>query len=138
MRPDLTLEEQRDWEEREMEKPVNFSDMHIDPAPFQLVEKSNLLKVHSLFSMLGVNLAYVTTIGRLIGVVGLHELRQAIENTNSNKKVEEEAPANKPADVEEGGDADKDKNGEIEKGGLNSGDELTDTETEAMVMTADR
>ena len=24
MRPDLTLEEQRDWEEREMEKPVNF------------------------------------------------------------------------------------------------------------------
>jgi chloride channel 2 len=87
MRADLTLEEQREWEEREMELPVNFSDLHIDPAPFQLVEKSNLLKVHSLFSMLGVNLAYVTAIGRLIGVVGLRELRQAIENTNGNKKV---------------------------------------------------
>jgi len=140
MRPDLTLDEQREWEEREMEKPVNFSDMHIDPAPFQLVEKSNLLKVHSLFSMLGVNLAYVTTIGRLIGVVGLHELRQAIESTNSNKKVEEEAPANKPADVEEGGDVDKEKNGEIVKGDgdLNSADELTDTETEAILVTTGR
>ena len=28
-------------------------------------------------------------------------------------KVEEEAPANKPADVEEGGDVDKEKNGEV-------------------------
>ena len=28
-----------------MEKPVNFAEIHIDPAPFQLVEKSNLLKV---------------------------------------------------------------------------------------------
>ena len=29
----------------EMEKPVNFAEIRIDPAPFQLVEKSNLLKV---------------------------------------------------------------------------------------------
>ena len=28
-----------------MEKPVNFAEIRIDPAPFQLVEKSNLLKV---------------------------------------------------------------------------------------------
>ena len=63
----MSLEEQREWEKQEMEKMVNFKDVHIDPAPFQLVEKSSLLKVHSLFSMLGVNHAYVTTIGRLIG-----------------------------------------------------------------------
>ena len=63
----------------------NFTDIHIDPAPFQLVEKSSLLKVHSLFSMLGVNHAYVTTIGRLIGVVGLKELRKAIEDANSGQ-----------------------------------------------------
>ena len=80
---DMTLEEQREWEKQEMQKPVNFTDLHIDPAPFQLVEKSSLLKVHSLFSMLGVNHAYVTTIGRLIGVVGLKELRKAIEDANS-------------------------------------------------------
>ena len=85
MRSDLSLDEQREWEKQEMEKPVDFSELHIDPAPSQLVEKSSLLKVatpyfphclyfkfaslllqvHSLFSMLGVNHAYVTTIGRL-------------------------------------------------------------------------
>ena len=36
-----------------MEKPVDFGQLKIDPAPFQLPEKSSLLKVHSLFSMLG-------------------------------------------------------------------------------------
>merc|ERR1712183_608340 len=86
-RPEMTLEEQRDWERQEMEKSVNFTEVHIDPAPFQLVEKSSLLKVHSLFSMLGVNHAYVTTIGRLIGVVGLKELRKAIEDANSGHVV---------------------------------------------------
>merc|ERR1719410_654331 len=85
LRPEMTLEEQREWERQEMDKVVNFTDIHIDPAPFQLVEKSSLLKVHSLFSMLGVNHAYVTTIGRLIGVVGLKELRKAIEDANSGQ-----------------------------------------------------
>ena len=45
MRSDLNLDEQREWEKQEMEKPVDFSELHIDPAPFQLVEKSSLLKV---------------------------------------------------------------------------------------------
>ena len=36
-----------------------------------------------MFSMLGVNLAYVKAIGKLIGVVGLKELRSGIENANS-------------------------------------------------------
>jgi chloride channel 2 len=92
MRNDLSLEEQREWEKQEMEKPVDFSELHIDPAPFQLVEKSSLLKVHSLFSMLGVNHAYVTTIGRLIGVVGLKELRKAIEDANSGQAAEQPRP----------------------------------------------
>ncbi|GFV35427.1 chloride channel protein [Trichonephila clavipes] len=39
--------------------------------------------VHSLFSMLGLNYAYVTAIGRLVGVVALKELRKAIENISS-------------------------------------------------------
>merc|ERR1719334_1012303 len=91
-RADLSLEEQRAWEQHEMEKPVNFGELHIDPAPFQLPEKSNLLKVHSLFSMLGVNLAYVTAIGRLIGVVGLKELRKAIEDANSGQAAETPIP----------------------------------------------
>lgn len=80
---EMTQEEQRRWEEEELNKEVDFSKCHIDPAPFQLVERTSLLKVHSLFSMLGLNHAYVTAIGRLIGVVALKELRKAIEETNS-------------------------------------------------------
>ena len=84
---DMTLEEEKEWVEEEMSKNVDFDAIHIDPAPFQLVEKTSLLKVHSLFSMVGVNHAYVTAIGKLIGVVGLKELRSGIENANTAKTV---------------------------------------------------
>lgn len=79
----MSAEDQRIWEEEQMQQPVDFSACHIDPAPFQLVERTSLLKVHSLFSMVGVNIAYVTAIGKLVGVVGLKELRKAIEDANS-------------------------------------------------------
>ncbi|XP_037076160.1 uncharacterized protein LOC119097211 [Pollicipes pollicipes] len=79
---DMSYEDQKLWEEEELDKEVNFDDCKIDPAPFQLVERTSLLKVHSLFSMLGLNHAYVTAIGRLIGVVALKELRHAIQRAN--------------------------------------------------------
>lgn len=71
----MAPDEQKQWEESEMMKPVDFSSLHVDPAPFQLVERTSLLKVHSMFSLLGVNHAYVTTIGKLIGIVSLKEVR---------------------------------------------------------------
>ncbi|XP_050685568.1 chloride channel protein 2 isoform X2 [Leptidea sinapis] len=104
---DMSPEDQKAWEQLEMAKEIDFDKMlqiarrrdmhpddfdddddtlyicHIDPAPFQLVERTSLLKVHSLFSTLGVSRAYVTAIGRLIGVVALKELRKAIEDVNS-------------------------------------------------------
>ncbi|CAK9798858.1 Chloride channel protein 2 [Anthophora plagiata] len=80
---DMSAEDQKRWEETEMALEVDFSRCHIDPAPFQLVERTSLLKVHSLFSMVGVNHAYVTAIGRLVGVVALKELRKAIEDANA-------------------------------------------------------
>ncbi|XP_059047249.1 chloride channel protein 2 [Achroia grisella] len=104
---DMSPEDQKAWEQLEMAKDIDFDRMlqiarkrdmhpedtefedenlymcHIDPAPFQLVERTSLLKVHSLFSTLGVSRAYVTAIGRLIGVVSLKELRKAIEDVNS-------------------------------------------------------
>ncbi|XP_065560184.1 chloride channel protein 2-like isoform X2 [Artemia franciscana] len=80
---DMSLEEQSLWEEAEMEKSCDLAQCHIDPAPFQLVERTSLMKVHALFSMMGVNYAYVTAVGRLIGVVALPDLRKAIENVNS-------------------------------------------------------
>ncbi|EEB12858.1 Chloride channel protein ClC-Ka, putative [Pediculus humanus corporis] len=96
---DMSPEDQKQWEEEEMSVPVNFESSHIDPAPFQLVERTSLLKVHSLFSMVGVNHAYVTAIGRLIGVVGLKELRKAIEDANSGNFT-----SNQPANKGGGGD----------------------------------
>ena len=75
----MTVEEQRRWEEAELDKKVDFSRLHVDPAPFQLVEFTTLIKVHSLFSMLGLKLAYVTNVGKLIGVVSLKEVREIQE-----------------------------------------------------------
>jgi chloride channel 2 len=77
---DMSPEDQREWEEVEMEQRVNFEKCHIDPAPFQLVERTSLLKVHSIFSLVGVNHAYVTAIGRLVGIVGLKEVSTFFSN----------------------------------------------------------
>ncbi|UYV82084.1 CLCN2 [Cordylochernes scorpioides] len=46
----------------------------------RLVEGTTLVKVHALFSMLGLNHAYVTAIGRLVGVVALKEVSSALPN----------------------------------------------------------
>lgn len=54
---DMSAEDQKVWEMEEMAKPIDLeaSHIHIDPSPFQLVERTSLLKVHSLFSMIGIN-----------------------------------------------------------------------------------
>ena len=80
---DLSPEEQEVWEERQLKKIVDFNGCIIDPAPFQLVAHTSLHKVHSLFSLLSLKQAYVTNIGRLVGVVGLVELRKIIEGTSA-------------------------------------------------------
>lgn len=71
---DMSPEEKEAWEEKEMLKKVDFKKCLVDPAPFQLVERTSLLKVHSIFSLLGVHHAYVTTLGKLVGVVSLTEV----------------------------------------------------------------
>jgi chloride channel 2 len=58
---------------------IDFKKSYIDPAPFQLVERTSLYKIHSLFSILCLSHAYVTSIGRIVGVVTLKDLREAIE-----------------------------------------------------------
>uniref|UniRef100_A0A665V0L0 4Fe-4S ferredoxin-type domain-containing protein n=1 Tax=Echeneis naucrates TaxID=173247 RepID=A0A665V0L0_ECHNA len=64
-----------EWEEKQLDEQVNFNNCKIDPAPFQLVERTSLHKTHTIFSLLGLDHAYVTSIGRLIGVVSLKEVR---------------------------------------------------------------
>ncbi|KXJ80430.1 hypothetical protein RP20_CCG025170 [Aedes albopictus] len=96
---DMSIEEQKIWERKEMAKPIDIDNLPIDPAPFQLVEHTSILKVHSLFAMASINLAYVTNIGKLVGVVALKELRHAVQGVNNGtltpesvkQKQEEEA-----------------------------------------------
>lgn len=71
---DMSPEEQLAWEEEQLNSVVDFKECLVDPAPFQLVERTTLLKVHSMFSMLGLTHAYVTSIGRLVGVVALKDV----------------------------------------------------------------
>ncbi|UMM18055.1 hypothetical protein L5515_014300 [Caenorhabditis briggsae] len=59
---------------------IDLDEIAIDAAPFQLVLGSSLYKVHTLFSLLGLSHAYVTDCGKLVGVVGLKELRDAMAN----------------------------------------------------------
>uniref|UniRef100_A0A7N8WWS1 Chloride channel, voltage-sensitive 1a n=1 Tax=Mastacembelus armatus TaxID=205130 RepID=A0A7N8WWS1_9TELE len=69
------------WEEAEMDKPMEIDEIRVDPSPFQLVERTSLHKTHTLFSLLGLSHAYVTSIGKLVGVVALKELQKAIEGS---------------------------------------------------------
>ena len=71
---DLSGDEKREWELNQLAKKLNFDEIGVDPAPFQLVEHSSLFKVHSLFSLLGLNRAYVTKCGKLVGVVALKDV----------------------------------------------------------------
>ncbi|XP_061072894.1 chloride channel protein 2-like [Conger conger] len=89
---DMTTREIVEWEEQQLEEQVNFNNCKIDPAPFQLVERTSLHKTHTIFSLLGLDHAYVTSIGRLIGVVSLKEVRKAIEGSVTVKGVKVRPP----------------------------------------------
>uniref|UniRef100_A0A8C8JG11 Chloride channel protein n=1 Tax=Oncorhynchus tshawytscha TaxID=74940 RepID=A0A8C8JG11_ONCTS len=83
---------EREWEENQLDEQVNFDNCMIDPAPIQLVESTSLHKTHTIFSLLGLDHAYVTSIGRLIGVVSLKELQKAIEGSVAVKGVNVRPP----------------------------------------------
>lgn len=71
----MSQAEQRAWEQEQLNMTVDLANVTIDAAPFQLVERTTLFKVHSLFSMMSLENAYVTSIGRLVGVVSLKDVR---------------------------------------------------------------
>ncbi|XP_073452040.1 chloride channel protein 1 [Aquarana catesbeiana] len=77
----MTPEEIEVWEQQELSKTVSFDSCLIDPSPFQLVERTSLHKTHTLFSLLGLSQAYITSGGKLRGVIALKELQKAIEGT---------------------------------------------------------
>ncbi|XP_035306711.1 chloride channel protein 1 [Cricetulus griseus] len=75
----MSPEEIEAWEREQLSQPVCFDYCCIDQSPFQLVEQTTLHKTHTLFSLLGLHLAYVTSMGKLRGVLALEELQKAIE-----------------------------------------------------------
>ncbi|EFP07819.1 CRE-CLH-3 protein [Caenorhabditis remanei] len=83
---DLYGGERAEWEESVLETKLDLSQLDIDSTPFQLSEYTSLFKAHSLFSLLGLNRAYVTKKGQLIGVVALKELRFAMEYLQAGKE----------------------------------------------------
>ncbi|VDM98451.1 unnamed protein product, partial [Onchocerca ochengi] len=56
-----------------LQRPINLDEIAIDPAPFQLVLGTSLYRVHTLFTLLGLNHAYITNRGKLLGVVSIKE-----------------------------------------------------------------
>ncbi|CAH2248462.1 chloride channel 2 isoform X1 [Pelobates cultripes] len=88
----MTQSQVLEWEELQLDEPINFNNCQIDPAPFQLVERTSLHKAHNVFSLLGMDHAYVTSIGRLIGMVTLRELRKAIEGSVTAKGAKVRPP----------------------------------------------
>ncbi|XP_040275412.1 chloride channel protein ClC-Kb-like [Bufo bufo] len=70
-----------EWECRQLNEFVPMENLTIDPAPYRLLEKETLYQCYDLFNLLGLRLAYVTNTGRLVGVVSLTELKDAVHGT---------------------------------------------------------
>lgn len=71
---DLYGVERRQWEAERLLKTINTNSLSMDPTPFQLYNNTTLLKTYSMFSLLGLQRAYITKCGRLIGVVSLRDV----------------------------------------------------------------
>ncbi|KRZ66672.1 Chloride channel protein [Trichinella papuae] len=68
------------WEEERMNAVPNYKNLAIDYAPFQLVHTTTLFRAHAVFSLLSLQRAYITNCGRLVGMVNLENLREAVES----------------------------------------------------------
>ncbi|KAG9265320.1 chloride channel protein 2-like [Astyanax mexicanus] len=88
----MTKREILEWEEQQLEEKVNLNSCMVDPASIQLVERTSLQKVHSIFSLMGLELAYVTDAGKLIGVVSRRELQKAFEDSVKKQGVNTHPP----------------------------------------------
>jgi len=59
---------------------TNMNDIFIDPSPYLIQHTSQLSKVDNVFRLLKLNHAFVTDVGRLVGVVTRENLRTWIGN----------------------------------------------------------
>ncbi|XP_040202975.1 chloride channel protein ClC-Kb-like isoform X2 [Rana temporaria] len=70
-----------EWQCSQLNEVVPMEELTMDPAPYRLLEKQTLYQVYDLFNLLGLRRAYVTNTGRLVGVVSLTELQDAVHGT---------------------------------------------------------
>ncbi|XP_015283369.1 PREDICTED: chloride channel protein ClC-Kb-like [Gekko japonicus] len=89
-----------EWECRQLQETLRLDDLPMDPAPYRLLEKETLYECHDLFSLLGLHIAYVTNMGRLVGVVSLKELKSAVEGC-VNGTFASRAPQRSPGPEDE-------------------------------------
>ncbi|CAD5221547.1 unnamed protein product [Bursaphelenchus okinawaensis] len=82
---DLHGKERREWEHKQLAQKVDWTKIGIDPAPFQLVDDTSLIKVHFLFSLLGLTRSYVTHEGKLVGIIALRDIRAAVEKVQNGR-----------------------------------------------------
>lgn len=73
-----------EWLQHQLSQKIDLSNLVVDSAPFQLTDKTSLYKVHSLFSLLSLHHAFVTQQGRLVGVISVNEVRNAVEKEISS------------------------------------------------------
>ncbi|XP_078527686.1 chloride channel protein ClC-Kb-like isoform X1 [Lissotriton helveticus] len=87
-----TVREVEEWECRQLQETVRMEELIIDPAPYRLVEKETLYQCYDLFNLLGLRTAYVTSTGRLVGVVSLKELKDAVHGSVKGTFTRREIP----------------------------------------------
>nr|DBA29646.1 TPA: hypothetical protein GDO54_005713 [Pyxicephalus adspersus] len=90
-----------EWECRQLNEVVPMEDLTIDPAPYRLLEKQTLYQVYDLFNLLGLRRAYVTHTGRLVGVVSLNELHDAVNGTVKGTFTSRVTPKTEEKDQED-------------------------------------
>ncbi|XP_034722609.1 chloride channel protein 2-like isoform X2 [Etheostoma cragini] len=83
--PDSDAPEITEWEEKQLDKQVNFNNCNIDDSTIQLVEHMSLHKTHTIFSVLDLDHAFVTSVGRLVGVVSVKDLHKTFKGTVKEK-----------------------------------------------------
>ncbi|XP_062872597.1 chloride channel protein 2-like [Trichomycterus rosablanca] len=88
----MSLTEIIEWEEQQLGEQVNFELCKIDPARVQILEHTSLHRVHNIFYMMSLDLAYVTSFGKLIGVVAHRELRKGAGDYVKERGIETHPP----------------------------------------------
>ena len=83
--------EERNGEQRQASEPEPVC-VHIDPSPIMVDVNSPMNKVELMFVMLKLNHAFVTSMGRLVGIITRADLMQIV-NRMRQQNEEEEAPS---------------------------------------------